>query len=125
MAVCRTIIYIDQQNTFFAAHPYEPPYNNQPDGLLCKGGMHDLILGEAGLFLKKTLGFEFGEAVAGCGFAGRLTESVLENGAIYGVIIDVPNYHYRREDGAETLDYGAVGVYGYYLVKQMGQKDGT
>jgi len=119
MAACQTTIYIDQpQNYFFATHPGEAPYSNQPDGLLCKGGMHDLTLGEAGLFLKKHLGFEFGEAVASCGFADRLAESVLDNGAVYGVIIDVPNYHYRREDGAETLNYGAVGVYGYHLVSR-------
>lgn len=119
MAACRTTIYIDQpQNYFFATHPGEAHYSNQPDGLLCKGGMHDLTLGEAGLFLKKYLGFEFGGAVASCGFADRLADSVLDNGAMYGAIIDVPNYHYRREDGAETLNYGAVGGYGYHYVAQ-------
>lgn len=119
MAVCQSIIYIDQpQNYFFATHPLETFFNNQPDGLLCKGGMHDLTLGEAGLFLKKYLGFEFGEAIASCGFADRLAESIMDNGAVCGVIIDVPNFHYRREDGAETLNYGAVGIYGYHLVSR-------
>ena len=115
----RFLPFIHQpQNYFFATHPGEAHYSNQPDGLLCKGGMHDLTLGEAGLFLKKYFGFEFGEGVASCGFGNRLAESVLHNGAMYGVIIDVPNYHHRRENGAETLNYGAMGGYGYHYVAQ-------
>jgi hypothetical protein len=85
--------------------------------------MHDLTMIDAGLFLKKYLDYDFGLHVAAYNFADRQVESILPNGAIYGMIVEAPNYSYRREDAGETLDYGCVGIYGMWYA-QNGRKEG-
>ncbi len=118
MGALTTTIHVDQpQNYFKANSAWLPPYYNQPP-LPNKGGMHDLTMIDAGLFLKKYLNYDFGESVAAYNFADRQVDSVMPNGAIYGMIVEAPNYSYRREDAGETLDYGCVGIYGFHYTKR-------
>jgi len=117
MAAFTCMHFIDQpEHSFFPALYKLGQFYNQPDGVLSYGGMHDLEIIEAGLFLKKYLNFDFGEYVASYNFGDRLAAYIKDNGAIYGFVAKAPNYYYRREDAAETLDYGGVGIYGYYYV---------
>ena len=115
MAALSATILIDQPESYFYPPMYDlPTYFDQPGGLLCKGGMSDLTMIEAGLYLNKYLGDDFARAVASYIFADRLAECVLENGAVCGLIVKVPNYYFKKLDAAETLNFGGVGVYGYY-----------
>jgi len=121
MAAYTVSHYIDQpQNFFYAACYHGGCFYNQPEGLLTKGGMHDLTLIEAGLFLKKYLDFDFGELVSRYSSADVLVDSLKDNGSLYGFITTVPNYYYLREDAAEPLNFGGVGIYGYYYIKSGG-----
>ena len=94
-----------------------PPWYEQPP-LPNKGGMHDLTLLEAGLYMSKYLGFDFGRHVATYNFVDRQVESIMPNGAVYGIIVEAPNFRYRREDAGETNDFGCIGVYGFHYATE-------
>jgi hypothetical protein len=119
MGALTTNLFIDQPQNYFKAYSvWLPLFYNQP-GLPNKGGMHDLTMIDAGLFLKKYLDDDFAGHVAAYNFADRLVDSVMPNGAIYGLTVNAPNYHYRRQDGGETLDYGCVGIYGFHYARNL------
>jgi len=93
-------------------------FYDQPHGMFSAGGMHDLTAVEANLFAAKVLGSDFGRDMADRLHAARLGSFVRENGGMYMVMLQCPNYFHRDDRHSETLMYGGVGVYAWTEAEQ-------
>ncbi len=88
-------------------------FYDQPYGLFSAGGMHDLTAVEANLFAAEALGSRFAADNADALRKVRLGSFIADNGGMYMVLLQCPNYFYKDEQHSEMLMYGGVGVYAW------------
>jgi hypothetical protein len=88
-------------------------FYDQPHGMFSAGGMHDLTAVEANLFAADVLESEFAQDMADRLHCARLGSFIRENGGMYMVMLQCPNYSHRDERHSEMLMYGGVGVYAW------------
>lgn len=88
-------------------------FYDQPHGMFSAGGMHDLTAVEANLFAAEALDSVFGRDMADRLHSARLSSFIRENGGMYMVMLQCPNYAHRDDRHSETLMYGGVGVYAW------------
>ena len=91
------------------------------EGIFSAGGMHDLTAVEANLFAAEVLNSSFGQDMADRLHSGRLGSFIRENGGMYMVILQCPNFMHYDERHSETLMYGGVGVYSWTEAEKSSQ----